>query len=114
MLLNVDLISKKKERFNKMKLSLGFIIEDKTLNDLIKNHEDSKEKHMRDLCNFLKESNIIQEFKKNTKGLILLKFAIIGLFKSGFNKKEILKILKKLFEIEISKNQLSPGNDKIH
>lgn len=90
-----------------MNLHVEFTIRDKTLNCLIDNKGDIK-----NLCIFLKESDKIKNFRKNTKGLILLKFTIIGLLKSGFDKKEILEALKKLLEID--KNQLSPGNEKIH
>ncbi len=95
-----------------MKFSCEFKIEDDELKKLIENSIDSKEEFIQNWFEFLKKPEGLQGFSESAKCLILLRFTVMGLLESGFNKDEALEILKNLFKID--KEQLSPGNDEAH
>ena len=54
------------------------------------------------------------KYEIENRGAILLASVAIGLIKLGFSKEQALSILESMFILEISKGEISPGNDEIH
>lgn len=92
-----------------MKYWFNFTIEEHRLEQIIKNVKKLiDENHLPD------PSFDFQKLDDIARCAYFLIFAIIGLFRNGFNEEEVLKTLETLFGIIINKEDLSPGNDEIH